>query len=105
MTARKGRSAHPAAFELVERPMPEPGPREVRIYRHTPKGFGMTATSEVFMTSEGDNYFRPDDICAAPDGGLYVPETFPHFVPGHFDGATELPRRRQAARRRTSAVL
>ncbi len=29
------------------------GPREVRIYRHTPDGFGMKATSEVFLTSQG----------------------------------------------------
>lgn len=27
----------------------------------------------------------------APDGGLYVPETFPRFVPHDFDGLTELP--------------
>lgn len=27
----------------------------------------------------------------APDGGLYVPEEFPHFVPRQFDGAVELP--------------
>ena len=27
----------------------------------------------------------------APDGGLYVPENFPHFVPHQFDGETELP--------------
>ncbi len=44
------------------------GPREVRIYRHTPDGFGMKATSEVFLTSKGDDYFRPDDICTHPDG-------------------------------------
>jgi putative membrane-bound dehydrogenase-like protein len=59
------------------------GPREVRIYRHTPKGFGMTATSEIFMTSEGDNYFRPDDICAAPDGSLYVSDWYDGGVGGH----------------------
>jgi putative membrane-bound dehydrogenase-like protein len=59
------------------------GPREVRIYRHSPKGFGMTATSEVFMTSEGDNYFRPDDICAAPDGSLYVSDWYDGGVGGH----------------------
>ncbi|MEX2142784.1 MAG: PVC-type heme-binding CxxCH protein [Pirellulales bacterium] len=59
------------------------GPREVRIYRHTPKGFGMTATSEVFMTSQGDNYFRPDDICAAPDGSLYVSDWYDGGVGGH----------------------
>lgn len=27
----------------------------------------------------------------APDGGLYVPESFPHFVPHQFDGLTALP--------------
>jgi threonine synthase len=27
----------------------------------------------------------------APDGGLYVPQTFPHFVARQFEGATELP--------------
>lgn len=27
----------------------------------------------------------------APDGGLYVPEHFPHFVPRQFDGDVELP--------------
>ena len=27
----------------------------------------------------------------APDGGLYVPATFPRFVPHDFDGLTELP--------------
>lgn len=26
----------------------------------------------------------------APDGGLYVPESFPHFVPHQFEGATSL---------------
>jgi putative heme-binding domain-containing protein len=59
------------------------GPREVRIYRHTPDGFGMKATSEVFMTSQGDNYFRPDDICAAPDGSLYVSDWYDGGVGGH----------------------
>ena len=27
----------------------------------------------------------------APDGGLYVPVSFPHFLPHQFDGETELP--------------
>ena len=26
----------------------------------------------------------------APDGGLFVPESFPHFVPHQFDGETDL---------------
>jgi len=59
------------------------GPREVRIYRHEPAGFGMRATSQVFVHSEGDNYFRPDDICAAPDGSLYVADWYDGGVGGH----------------------
>jgi threonine synthase len=27
----------------------------------------------------------------APDGGLYIPEVFPHFTAGRFDGLSELP--------------
>jgi putative membrane-bound dehydrogenase-like protein len=59
------------------------GPRECRAYQHRPQGFGMTATSEVFLSNEGDNYFRPDDICAAPDGSLYVSDWYDGGVGGH----------------------
>ena len=60
------------------------GPREVRrLSRIEPAGFGMKATSEVFLSSEGDNYFRPDDICAAPDGSLYVSDWYDGGVGGH----------------------
>jgi putative membrane-bound dehydrogenase-like protein len=61
----------------------DPGPREVRIYRHEPAGFGMKATNRVFMTSKDDNYFRPDDICTAPDGSLYVSDWYDGGVGGH----------------------
>ncbi len=59
------------------------GPRECRVYRHELNGFGMQATSEVFLSNEGDNYFRPDDICAAPDGRLYVSDWYDGGVGGH----------------------
>jgi putative membrane-bound dehydrogenase-like protein len=59
------------------------GPRECRAYPHRPQGFGMTATSETFLSNEGDNYFRPDDICAAPDGSLYVSDWYDGGVGGH----------------------
>jgi putative membrane-bound dehydrogenase-like protein len=59
------------------------GPRECRVYRHQLNGFGMTATSEVLLSNEGDNYFRPDDICAAPDGRLYVSDWYDGGVGGH----------------------
>lgn len=61
----------------------DPGPREVRLYRHQNQGFGQSATSEVFLTSQGDDYFRPDDICAAPDGSLYVSDWYDGGVGGH----------------------
>ncbi len=61
----------------------EAGPRECRVYRHELNGFGMQATSEVFLSNEGDNYFRPDDICAAPDGRLYVSDWYDGGVGGH----------------------
>lgn len=59
------------------------GPREVRIYRHTNEGFGMTATSENILTTNGDNYYRPDDVCTAPDGTLYVSDWYDGGVGGH----------------------
>ncbi|MBI3465628.1 MAG: c-type cytochrome [Planctomycetes bacterium] len=59
------------------------GPREVRIYRHQLAGFGMKATSETIVTTAGDNYFRPDDICAAPDGSLYISDWYDGGVGGH----------------------
>ncbi len=61
----------------------DPGPRECRVYRHELSGFGMKASSEVFLTNRGDDYFRPDDICAAPDGRLYVSDWYDGGVGGH----------------------
>ncbi|HUY33637.1 MAG TPA: PVC-type heme-binding CxxCH protein [Pirellulales bacterium] len=61
----------------------DPGPREVRIYRHEPLGYGMKGASRVFVTSKDDNYFRPDDICAAPDGSLYLSDWYDGGVGGH----------------------
>jgi putative membrane-bound dehydrogenase-like protein len=59
------------------------GPRECRVYRHQQAGFGMRATSEVFLSNQGDDYFRPDDVCAAPDGSLYVADWYDGGVGGH----------------------
>ena len=59
------------------------GPRECRVYPHKAAGFGMQATSETFLSNEGDNYFRPDDICAMPDGRLLVSDWYDGGVGGH----------------------
>ncbi len=61
----------------------DPGPRVVRAYRHEPHGAGMQAASHELLTVEGDDYFRPDDICAAPDGSLYVADWYDGGVGGH----------------------
>jgi putative membrane-bound dehydrogenase-like protein len=74
------------AFGAALKNMPlhcDAGPREVRKYPHTPKGYGMTATSEIIMATEGDPYFRPDDICAGPSGELYVSDWYDGGVGGH----------------------
>ena len=59
------------------------GPRECRAYPHELSGFGMRAKSKTILSNSGDNYFRPDDICAAPDGRLYVSDWYDGGVGGH----------------------
>jgi putative membrane-bound dehydrogenase-like protein len=59
------------------------GPREVRAYPHQKAGAGFTAQSTNLVTSPDDNYFRPDDICAMPDGSLVVADWYDGGVGGH----------------------
>lgn len=61
----------------------DPGPREVRVYPHQPDGFGMQGQSRAVVTSHGDDYFRPSDICAAPDGSLLLSDWYDGGVGGH----------------------
>jgi len=60
----------------------EAGPAEIRIHPHELAGFGMKGTQEVIMKC-GDRYFRPTDVCAAPDGSLYVSDWYDGGVGGH----------------------
>ncbi len=59
------------------------GPRVCRVYRHELAGYGMRGASETFLSNEGDDYFRPDDVCTAPDGRLYVADWYDGGVGGH----------------------
>lgn len=61
----------------------DPGPREVRKYPHELAGFGMKGKMEAWLTTQGDNYFRPDDICVAPDGSLLISDWYDGGVGGH----------------------
>lgn len=59
------------------------GPRVVRCYHITPYGAGFTAAPEIVLTTEQDPYFRPVDVCVAPDGSLFVADWYDVGVGGH----------------------
>jgi len=59
------------------------GPREFRNFQLRKKtGIGYTAEQQNIITST-DNYFRPDDVCVAPDGSMYVSDWYDGGVGGH----------------------
>ncbi|HZZ70790.1 MAG TPA: PVC-type heme-binding CxxCH protein [Pirellulales bacterium] len=73
------------AFGAKYKNMPwhcDPGPAEVRNYPHEKVGFGMKGSQRVIMTC-GDKYFRPVDVCAAPDGSIYIADWYDGGVGGH----------------------
>jgi putative membrane-bound dehydrogenase-like protein len=63
------------------------GPRQVRSYRLKPKGAGYDVVREDLVTST-DNWFRPSDICVAPDGSAFVSDWYDPGVGGHGMGDT-----------------
>jgi putative membrane-bound dehydrogenase-like protein len=58
------------------------GPREVRAFHRKPKGAGYELDKEVILTST-DNWFRPSDVCVAPDGSIFVADWYDQGVGGH----------------------
>ena len=64
----------------------DPGPNMVRAYPSTPDGAGYQATIEPLMTGEVDRWFRPADVCTAPDGSLFVTDWYDPGVGGHRQG-------------------
>ncbi len=63
------------------------GPRQVRCYHTKPKGAGYEIEREDIVTST-DNWFRPSDICVAPDGSVFVADWYDPGVGGHGMGDT-----------------
>lgn len=62
----------------------DPGPRVVRCYTQKPReGLGFTCDQRNLLTSTEDNYFRPVDVCAAPDGALFITDWYDGGVGGH----------------------
>lgn len=58
------------------------GPRHVRSYGLTPQGAGYAVEREDIVSS-GDNWFRPSDVCVAPDGSVLVADWYDPGVGGH----------------------
>ncbi len=63
------------------------GPRHVRCYHLEPQGASYTVDREDMVTTT-DPWFRPSDVCVAPDGSLMVADWYDPGVGGHGMGDT-----------------
>ncbi|NND97920.1 MAG: hypothetical protein HKN47_11390 [Pirellulaceae bacterium] len=61
----------------------DPGPNVVRAYPAKPDGAGYSASIDPLMTGTVDKWFRPADVCVAPDGSLFVTDWYDPGVGGH----------------------
>ena len=59
------------------------GPRVVRAYTVKPDGAGYKSEIVDVLTSK-DNWYRPSDVTAAPDGSLYIADWNDAGVGGHY---------------------
>ncbi|XOV95012.1 MAG: PVC-type heme-binding CxxCH protein [Bacteroidota bacterium] len=59
------------------------GPNVVRAYPTQKKGAGYTAEIVNIMKANSDQWFRPSDVCVAPDGSLFVADWYDPGVGGH----------------------
>lgn len=62
------------------------GPNIVRSYSITKNGAGYSAKIINILEGEKDKWFRPADICVAPDGSLIVADWYDPGVGGHQAG-------------------
>jgi putative membrane-bound dehydrogenase-like protein len=65
------------------------GPNVMRAYHVSPSGSGYRAESEVVIDGSADRWFRPSDVCVAPDGSLIVADWYDPGVGGHGMGDTQ----------------
>lgn len=65
------------------------GPNVVRAYRTTAAGAGYEAVIEPIADGATDQWFRPSDVCVAPDGSLLVADWHDPGVGGHGMGDVE----------------
>ncbi|HRP30752.1 MAG TPA: c-type cytochrome [Agriterribacter sp.] len=59
------------------------GPNVVRSYSVVSNGAGYSATINNIAEGTGDNWFRPSDVCVAPDGSLFISDWYDPGVGGH----------------------
>jgi putative membrane-bound dehydrogenase-like protein len=62
------------------------GPNVVRAYPVEKNGAGYTAKMVNIMEGKNDQWFRPSDVCVAPDGSLMVADWYDPGVGGHQAG-------------------
>ncbi len=62
------------------------GPNIVRAYPVAKQGAGYTAEIVNIMEGTKDQWFRPSDLCVAPDGSLFVADWYDPGVGGHQAG-------------------
>jgi putative membrane-bound dehydrogenase-like protein len=62
------------------------GPNVVRSYPVSKEGAGYTASIVNVMEGGKDQWFRPSDVCIAPDGSLMVSDWYDPGVGGHQAG-------------------
>ncbi|MFI5130814.1 MAG: PVC-type heme-binding CxxCH protein [Chitinophagales bacterium] len=62
------------------------GPNVVRSYPVKKSGAGYTAETVNILKGETDQWFRPADVCVAPDGSLIIADWYDPGVGGHAAG-------------------
>ncbi|HQZ64361.1 MAG TPA: NPCBM/NEW2 domain-containing protein [Planctomycetaceae bacterium] len=62
------------------------GPNIVRSYAVTDDGAGYKAEINDILNGTRDQWFRPSDVCVAPDGSLIVADWYDPGVGGHRQG-------------------
>jgi len=65
------------------------GPNVVRAYPVTPDGGGYKAEIVNILEGTRDKWFRPSDVCVAPDGSLIIADWYDPGVGGHRMGDIE----------------
>ncbi|MEM7375502.1 MAG: PVC-type heme-binding CxxCH protein [Bacteroidota bacterium] len=66
----------------------EPGHNVVRSYPVEQKGAGYEASIVNLVKGIDDNWFRPSDVCVAPDGSVFIADWYDPGVGGHRMGDT-----------------